>query len=133
MIAEHPSVYRSTSSTATFGAAAVQHHPSAVTMMVHRVADTCRSWMKAPALPYAELWEASFVVGPLSRARAPPATGRRRRAAGVPDGCVAVRLAEACTTTDRTDLLACGEARTSLCVYPLVRPVDVSEISELNT
>ena len=66
MIAEHPSVYRSTSSAATFPAAAVQHHPSTIAMLVHRVADTCRSWMKAPALPYAALWETSLVVGLLA-------------------------------------------------------------------
>ena len=42
MIAEHPSVYRSTSSTATFRAAAVQHHPGSIAMLVHRVAGTSR-------------------------------------------------------------------------------------------
>jgi hypothetical protein len=72
MIAEHTSVYGSTSSTATFPAAAVQHHPSAIAMMVHRVADTCRSWVKAPVLPYASLWEASFVVGLLAEREGRP-------------------------------------------------------------
>ena len=66
MIAEHPSVYRSTSSTATFRAAAVQHHPGSIAMLVHRVAGAIKTWMKTPALPYAALWEASLVVGLLA-------------------------------------------------------------------
>jgi hypothetical protein len=67
MIAERTSAYDLTTNTVTGLTARVEHHPSVVPAIVHRIAAACVRYLKTPVLlPYAELWAASLTVDLIS-------------------------------------------------------------------
>jgi hypothetical protein len=62
MIAEHTSAFELTSNPATSLRAAIEHRPRVSLAILHRFATACARFVKAPVLPYAELWEASLTA-----------------------------------------------------------------------
>jgi hypothetical protein len=62
MIAEHTAVYDLTSNPLTGFAVRADRHHSGIPAIVHRIADACARFVKAPVLPYAEVWAASLTA-----------------------------------------------------------------------
>jgi hypothetical protein len=62
MIAEHTSIYDLSDNSVSGLAVAIERHPGVTWASLRRLATACTRFLKAPVLPYADLWAAGLTV-----------------------------------------------------------------------